>query len=153
MDQQTDPVMAELGAAIEAHRQGDNETARAMFAAIWARLGPDGDPLHRCTLSHFMADAQADPVEKLRWDERALAAADSLTDERAKSYHASLSVRGFYPSLHLNLAQDHWLLDDLPQARKELAAARATVHNLADDEYGKGIRAAIDRMAATLADD
>lgn len=123
-----------------------------MFAEIWARLGPDGDPLHRCTLGHFMADAQDDPAAKLLWDERALAAAERLTDERAKSYHASLSVRGFYPSLHLNLAQDHHLLGDLPRARAELAAARATVHNLADDEYGRGIRAAIDRMAMTLAE-
>jgi hypothetical protein len=150
MKQPTDPVMAEINAGIEAHRQGDNATARRVFDELWARIGQDGDPLHRCVLGHFMADAQDDPAEKLRWDERALAAADSLTDERAKSYHASLSVRGFYPSLYLNLAQDHQLLGDLPSARAELAAARVTAHTLAADDYGKFIRAAIDRLGSKL---
>ena len=33
-----------------------------------------------------MADAQTDPAEELRWDLRALDAADSLTDDRAKEH-------------------------------------------------------------------
>ena len=149
--QQTDPVMAEINAGVEAQQRGENDTARRVFGEIWMRLGPHGDPLHRCVLGHFMADAQDDPAEKLRWDERALAAADSLTDGRARRYHATLTVRGFYPSLHLNLAQDHQLLGDLPRARAELAAARAAAHNLADDAYGRFVRAAIDRLGARLA--
>lgn len=45
--------------------------------------GEQGDPLHVCTLTHAIADVQDDVHEELVWDQRALAAADLLTDARA----------------------------------------------------------------------
>ncbi len=91
-EQESDPVMERIGEAIGLSHRGEREQARELFAAIWADIGPDGDPFHRCTLAHYAADVQPDPQDELMWDLRALAAADGLTDERAQAYQASLSV-------------------------------------------------------------
>lgn len=145
-----DEVMSKINDAVTLHRAGDDASARERFEQIWAEIGPDGDPLHRCALAHYMADAQESPSAKLLWDQRALDAADSLTDERAWEYHASLAVRGFYPSLHLNLAKDHQLLGDETNARTHIERAKAVLHVLDDDGYGRMIRGGIERLDAEL---
>ncbi|MGH3319448.1 MAG: hypothetical protein ACRDN9_04590 [Streptosporangiaceae bacterium] len=146
----SDEVMARITEAVTFRRKGDNESARVGLEAVWTEIGPDGDPFHRCVLAHYMADAQDGPREKLLWDQRALDAAGSLTDERAKEYHASLSVRGFYPSLHLNLAQDHHLLGDEARARDQIERAKEVAHLLGDDGYGNTVRFAIARLDAEI---
>src|SRR3712207_7984771 len=100
----SDETMAEIVAAVELGRDGARTEARRRLTDLWRRVGPDGDPLHRVTLAHFLADLQDDVRAELRWDERALAAAGDLTDERAQRYDAALRVRGLLPSLHLDLA-------------------------------------------------
>lgn len=145
-----DEVMARITAAIERHHAGDAEDARQRLAAIWDEISPDGDVFHRCVLAHYMADTQDDPRDELTWDLRALAAADSLTDERAQQHHGSLQVRGFYPSLHLNLAEDYRKLGDIPRARTHLAAAQCAASALPDDGYGAMIRGGIARLAERL---
>ena len=140
-EQKPDPMMERIGAAIGLSRQGEREEARELFAAIWADIGPDGDPFHRCTLAHYAADVQPDPQDELMWDLRALAAAEELTDERAQAYHESLSVRGFYPSLHLNLAEDYRKLGNVGRARQELELARGGLDALDNDGYGSNVRA------------
>ena len=115
-----DPVMAAIVRAQQTALAGQREEARAAFQAVWNQIGPDGDPLHRVTLAHYMADVQTDPELELEWDRRALAAADWLTDERAQTYHASLEVRGFYASLHSNLAADYERLGRTDEARRHL---------------------------------
>ncbi|MFI1966405.1 hypothetical protein ACH429_20235 [Streptomyces pathocidini] len=145
-----DAVMTRIGQAVMLHRGGDREEARNRFAALWAEIGEEGDPFHRCTLAHYMADTQDDPAEELEWDVRALQAADSLTDARVGAHHASLAVRAFYPSLHLNLAADYAQLGRPGAARHELARARACAGALGDDEYGDGIRAEIARLELEL---
>ncbi|KAF4408188.1 hypothetical protein CRI70_05430 [Streptomyces sp. Ru87] len=142
--------MTRIGQAAMLHRGGDREEARNRFADLWEEIGEDGDPLHRCTLAHYMADTQDDPAEELRWDLRALAAADSLTDDRVRRHHGSVSLRGFYPSLHLNLAADYEKLGRFAEARAALGRARAAAPALGDDAYGDGIRAALDRLELRL---
>ncbi|MER7886299.1 hypothetical protein ABTY35_26195 [Streptomyces fimicarius] len=56
------------------------------------------------------------------------------------------AVRAFYPSLHLNLAADYLKLQRPESARIHLQWARAAAESLADDGYGGGVRAAIDRL-------
>lgn len=146
----TDETMASIVAAIEQGRAGDTAGARDELGALWARIGPDGDPLHRCTLAHYLADLQADTRDELAWDERALDAATALTDVRAQRYHASWQVRGFLPSLHLNLADDHRRLRAPDRAREHLAAARAHLADLPDDGYGSVVRGGIDHVGAAL---
>ena len=70
-----------------------------------------------------MADVQDDVAEELRWDERALAAADGLTDERVAAGGVPAGVAGFYPSLHLNIAECHRRLGNPTQAREHLRAS------------------------------
>ncbi|MFG3405465.1 hypothetical protein [Streptomyces sp. NPDC048142] len=56
------------------------------------------------------------------------------------------AVRAFYPSLHLNLAADYLKLQRPDSARIHLRRARAAAESLADDGYGGGVRAAIERL-------
>lgn len=132
----TDPVMGEIQEAVAL---GDAAAARQRFAELWDRVE---DPFHRCALAHHAADVQADPADELRWDARALAAADAVPDRTA--------VAGFYPSLHLNLADVHRRLGDVEQAVHHLTRARATVDTLPDDGYGRMIRGGIDRCEARM---
>ncbi|MFE9396741.1 hypothetical protein [Streptomyces flavidovirens] len=147
-----DVTMTRIGQAIMLLHAGDREEARNRLGELWAEIGEDGDPFHRCTLAHYMADTQDDAGDELAWDLRALAAADGLTDERVARHDSSVAVRGFYPSLHLNLAADYLKLHRPEAARAHLGRARAASDALGDDGYGDGVRAAIDRLERRLAD-
>jgi hypothetical protein len=144
-----DPVLARLGRIVELGG-ADRPAARAQFAALWAELGPDGDPLHRVAVAHHAADVQDDPHEELAWDERALAAADAVTDERAAAAGVTSPVAAFYPSLHLNLGDAHRRLGDLAAARRHLELGRAAAGRLPGDGYGAMIRGGLDRLAERL---
>lgn len=144
------PLKDRIDAAIALVHRAERVAARQAFDALWAELGPAGDPFHRCTLAHFMADVQDDPRDELMWDLRALEAADSLSDERVKAHHASLALRAFYPSLHLNLAADYQKLGELDHARAHIGKASAALDDLPADGYGTMIRGGIARLAAQL---
>jgi hypothetical protein len=131
--------MAEIGEAVRLGHSGDTAAARQRFADLWDRID---DPFHRCALAHYAADVQAAPADELRWDLRALAAADVVPDRSA--------VATFYPSLHLNLADVHRRLGDVQQATQHLEQARAAVDALPDDGYGRMIRGGIDRCGARM---
>ncbi|GEL17543.1 hypothetical protein [Pseudonocardia asaccharolytica] len=157
MSEQPDQVMARITTAIEQSHAGEATAAAAAFDTIWSEIGgEDGDPFHRCVLAHYAADVQPDPADELAWDLRALAAANEFTadtDERARAYHASLQVQGFFPSLHLNLAEDYRKLGDPAQAREHLRLARERLHHLAvgPEGYADTIRTALARVEQDLA--
>jgi hypothetical protein len=133
---------------VQLAHQGERDAARSRFAQIWDEIGGEGgDPLHRCTLAHAMADVQDDVREELVWDQRALAAAELLTDARVAQAGVPLSVAGLYPSLHLNLCECYRKLGDLDRAREHLEQARATIGALGDDEYGRLIKDGLERVA------
>ena len=81
-----------------------------------------------------------DAAESLIWDTRALDAADALSD-----------VAGFYPSLHLNLADDLRRLASFDAAAEHIDKARESLHTLADDGYGAMIRTAVGEVAEAIA--
>ncbi|MEU8030767.1 hypothetical protein [Streptomyces sp. NPDC049099] len=137
-----DPMLTRIGQVVMLHHGGDREEARSRFLDLWAEIGEAGDPLHRCTLAHYLADTQDDPEDELAWDLRALSAAE----ERG----APLSVRGFLPSLHLNLAADYVELGRDDAARSHLRRAREAAGALGEDGYGDGVRAAIGRLELRL---
>ncbi|WP_046496680.1 hypothetical protein [Streptomyces odonnellii] len=147
-----DKTMKRIEEAMGLQQAGDTDGARHRFSEIWEDIGTDGDPFHRCVLAHYMADLQEDPQDELSWDLRALEAAGSVTDDRAKQHDSSLAIRGFYPSLHLNLAADFHKLGDDEQARTHLSQAQQHVDALHDDGYGQGIRSAIQRLASQIAE-
>jgi hypothetical protein len=148
---EVDAIMTRIGEAIALAQQGRRPEARAAFSEIWTEIGDDGDPLHRCTLAHHMADVQDDPRDELAWDLRALEAAESVTDERAAAAGATGPVAAFYPSLHLNLGEDHRKLGDLAGAHRHLELGREAAASLGDDPYSSMIRTGLDGLAQRLA--
>ncbi|MEV5837058.1 hypothetical protein [Nocardia sp. NPDC052112] len=143
-------TMAAIVQAVELGRTGSPELAREALLGIWAALGPQGDPLHRCTLAHYLADLYDDAAQSLCWDIRSLDAADSLTDERLHRHDANLDVRGFYPSLHLNLADNYRRLGSFDAAQREIEAAQGCVDALGNGGYGAMIRTAIAEVAEAI---
>lgn len=91
-------------------------------------------------VAHSLADLQDSPEAELAWDQREMTATEELTDERLQRVHPTLTVRGFLPALHLNLADDHRMLGQFDQARPHLTAATQGAQELADDAYGKRLR-------------
>ena len=151
----TDPTLLRVGHGVQLHHgQGQRAAARHVFAQIWDEIGSEqGDPLHVCVLAHAMADVQDDVHEELVWDQRALTAADQLTDARVAEAGVLLSVAGLYPSLHLNLGECYRKLGDLDRAREHLQRARTGIGALGDDEYGQLIKGGLDRLTQLLTAD
>ncbi|MET7430091.1 MULTISPECIES: hypothetical protein [Streptomyces] len=146
----TDPTMEAIGRAVAEVRAGGAATARRKLLDLWSTIGPAGDPLHRCSLAHHMADLYDDPARALVWDIRALDAADALTDQRVQEHHAGLQVAGFQPSLHLNLADDYRRLGSFEAAAEHIGAAREHAPNLPQDAYGAVLRTAIEQVADAI---
>ncbi|WP_406080311.1 hypothetical protein [Micromonospora sp. NBC_00858] len=148
----TDPTLVRIGQGVELHHgRGQREAARHLFAQIWDEInGEQGDPLHVCVLAHAMADVQDDVHEELVWDQRALTAADQLTEFRVAEAGVMLPVAGLYPSLHLNLAECYRKLGDLGRAREHLQLAQTGIGALGDDEYAQLIRGGLDRLTQLL---
>jgi hypothetical protein len=148
-----DAVLTRIGQVVMLHHAGDREEARHRYLALWAEIGEHGDPLHRCTLAHYLADTQDDPGDELAWDLRALSAAEELAqDDAAERHGGRVAARALYPSLHLNLAADYDRLGHREAARLHLRRARGAAEALADDRYGEGVRAAIRRLETRLGD-
>lgn len=145
-----DQIMQRFGDALAASQSGNRDLARQSFTTLWAEVGDDGDPLHRCAIAHAMADVQDDLEDELAWDLRALAAAEDLTDDRIRAAGAQGSARSFQPSLHLNLADVYRRLGRPDDARHHLEAGLATVDALGEDGYGTMIREGLARIASQL---
>jgi hypothetical protein len=137
-----DALLTRIGQVVMLHHGGDREEARSRLLGLWTELGEDGDPLHRCTLAHYLADTHDDPLDELAWDLRALTA--------AHEHAGSAEARALYPSLHLNLAADYVKLGRAEAALTHVRRARTAAVALADDSYGDGVRAAISRMELRL---
>ncbi|MBY6540029.1 hypothetical protein HQ325_15230 [Rhodococcus sp. BP-349] len=146
----SDPTMDAIAAAVTEGRGGDVDEARRQLLALWQDIGVDGDPLHRCSLAHYLADLFEDPAEALTWDVRALDAAHSVTDQRTQNHHAGLHIAGFFPSLHLNLADNYCKLGSFDAAREHIDAAKECSSTLTDDPYGDLIRDAIGKVDAAI---
>ncbi|MEU4657135.1 hypothetical protein AB0G32_24900 [Streptomyces sp. NPDC023723] len=145
-----DAVPTRIGQVVMLHHAGDREEARHRYLGLWAEIGEHGDPLHRCTLAHYLADTQDDPADELAWDLRALSAAEELTAGYPAGHEGALAARSLYPSLHVNLAADYDRLGRHDAARLHLRWARRAAETLGDDRYAAGVRAAIGRLERRL---
>jgi len=144
----TDPFTTDLMAAAAPMRAGDKATSRVRLQALWDRIA--GNNVYEFVLAHQMADAQDDLNEELAWDLRALDSARRCTDADVQRYYPQSSMAAFWPSLHINLAEDYFKLGDLEQSRAHLALAQQTVTHLPDNPYGQLIRRGIERLAKNL---
>lgn len=146
-----DDVMTRLGHAIEAAPRG-HSAARRDLETLWSEIGGEhGDALHRMAIAHALADVQDDPREELAWDQLALQAGHDVSDERLTQAGMPGPATALYPSLHLNLAEDHRKLGDLDAARRHLALGQQHAGHLHDDGYGRMIKAGLQRLAESLA--
>ncbi len=146
----TDPTMDAISKAVALGHTGDAASAQRDLLEIWDRIGAAGDPFHRCTLAHYLADLYDNPAQALVWDIRALDAAAALTDERTGQHHDGLRVAGFYPSLHLNIADDLRRLSAFDAAAEHIRTAERHAAALSDDAYGDMIRTAIVEVGAAI---
>ena len=144
----SDPVLDRISGALDLFNAGRRADARDAFAEIWSGIAAEGDPFHQCVLSHYMANAQDDSEADLAWHRRALASADSIVSERPDV--ASLSVLSLYPSLHLSLADALFRSGDIPGASRHVYLARQASDALSNDDNGRHVRDAIERLAARL---
>jgi hypothetical protein len=145
-----DPTMEAIGRAVTEGRVGDAASARRKLLGLWSEIGVTGDPLHRCTLAHYLADLHEDPAQALAWDTRALDAADAVTEQRVQDHHAGLHIAGFYPSLHLNLADNYRRLGSFGAAAEHIAAAQEGAPSLPEGAYGDLVRTAIEQVAQAI---
>ncbi|WP_432054741.1 hypothetical protein [Streptomyces sp. bgisy022] len=145
-----DPTMEAIGQAVTEGRTGNTHSARTKLLNLWSAIGVTGDPLHRCSLAHYLADLYEDPAQALAWDVRALDAADAVTEQRVQEHHAGLRIAGFYPSLHLNLADNYRRLGSFEAATEHINAAKEHAPNLPQDAYGAFLRTALDEAAQAI---
>lgn len=144
-----DPTMTAITSAVTEAHNGHVDDARTRLLELWKTIR-GGDPLHRCTLAHHLADMYTHPAQALIWDIRALDAADAITEQRAQEHHPGLRVESFYPSLHLNLADDLRRLGSFDGARQHLDDAQACISTLPADSYGDLIRSALGEVAIAV---
>lgn len=145
-----DEIMSRITASVIKGRAGDSESALVELLSIWDGIGVGGDPFHRCTLAHYLADLFEHPAQALMWDVRALDAADEFTDQRARQFESSLQVAAFYPSLHLNIADNLRRLSAFDSAQEHIDAARRASSSLGDDDYGRFIKSSIDSVESDI---
>ncbi|MGW5348980.1 hypothetical protein ACWERV_00490 [Streptomyces sp. NPDC004031] len=145
-----DPTMEAIGRAVAEGRTGSTLTARRKLLDLWSTIGVTGDPLHRCSLAHYLADLYEDPAQALAWDVRALDAADAVTEQRLQDHHAGLHIAGFYPSLHLNLADNYRRLGSFDAATEHIDAANQRAPHLPQQAYGALVRTALDEVAEAI---
>ncbi|MER0240457.1 hypothetical protein AAHZ94_00125 [Streptomyces sp. HSW2009] len=112
---------------------------RALAAADKLTRGPDGP-----------ADTRAGQAPTTGSTGPTTSRPGDAGEPGADGRQGAAAVRGFYPSLHLNLAADYLKLGRLDAARAQLDLATAASGALGDDSYGEGVRVAIGRMALRL---
>ena len=118
---------------MRAESEGRHADAKALFEQAWE---VSTDDLEACVAAHYVARHQDNDHDTLRWNEEALRRADAVGDDR---------VRGFYPSLYLNMGRSHESLGNLTEARRYYELASACVDELAGNRYGDLVRDAVAR--------
>ena len=93
------------------------DDAYQLYSQAW-ELAKDG--FEACIAAHYVARFQDNPEERLRWNQLALTHAEAVGDE---------SVKGFFPSLYLNMGQSYELLGNSAEAKRfyDLAAGLITL--------------------------
>ena len=132
-------MIDKIGQAQDLAANGDRESARALYDALWAEATRAGDQYQACVVAHFLAHTHVEPEAQLDRHLRALQTANAVGDER---------VRAFYPSLHANLGDVYLCLGNLTQ--EHIDKARETEHILPDDGYGRLVRSLIIRLTQTF---
>lgn len=137
---------------LQLHLRGEHDRAREHLAALWDELGEHGNPIVRCSVAHYLADLQGqDHRSSLRWNAEAVREANRVDDPEYVDPDLGVSTALLYPSLLLNLAEDHRNLGEFEKAVSVLSAARESLARLHPDDRPLGVPEALDKLAERLA--
>ncbi|WP_234349027.1 hypothetical protein [Streptomyces sp. WM6373] len=134
----TDPentVVQLCAQGMQAETEGRDVQARDLFLQAWEAAEDDYDA---CIAAHYLARHQPTPQETLHWNQECLNRADKVGDER---------VRGFYASLHGNMARTHRDLGQIDQAREHFESAGKHIDDVPAGPHQQWLRY---RIAAGL---
>jgi tetratricopeptide (TPR) repeat protein len=127
------PVAQLCAAGMQAEREGRNADALDAYLQAWAA---SRDDYEAAIAAHFLARQQPTATATLHWNRVALDRALAAGDER---------VRGFFPSLYLNLGYAHEQLGDVIAARRCYEAGAKWLDQLANDPYAAVVRGGLER--------
>jgi rifampin ADP-ribosylating transferase len=105
--------------------------AKAFFNEAWKEAETD---MERFIAAHYLARHQESTIDKLSWDQLALAFALKTDHDFVKPY---------YPSLYLNIGKCYEDLGKMEQALINYRTAESNIKYLPDDGYGRMIEAGI----------
>jgi tetratricopeptide (TPR) repeat protein len=125
------PVIQLCSQGMQAEAKGQFEDARAIFQQAWDIHANDYEG---CIAAHYLARHQDSPEESLRWNQESLDRANAVADD---------SVKGFFPSLYLNMGYSYEVLGELDQAEEYYEKATERVDDLPDDAYGEVVRGGV----------
>lgn len=109
----------------------DPEEAARLFEQAWSIRRDDYDA---CIAAHYVALHKTLAEERLVWNRAAIDHARAVNDER---------VRGFLPSLYLNLGKAYEDLDFVAEARRCYALAERGLADLPPGGYADMVRRGI----------
>jgi tetratricopeptide (TPR) repeat protein len=137
------PVVKLCAEGMSLEAQGRLAQAAKVFAQAWENATDDYEA---SVAAHYVARHQDSPAEALRWNQISLDRANSASEEK---------VRGFYPSLYLNMGKAHEDLGYYEEAKHFYTLALDKFGVLSGDRYGDVVRDAVqrglDRVAAKAA--
>ncbi|MGW8397361.1 hypothetical protein ACWGLP_11855 [Streptomyces lydicus] len=116
---------------MQAEAEGRAEAALELFQRAWDIATDDYEA---CIAAHYLARHQTSPEDTLRWNQECLDRADRVGDER---------VRGFYPSLYVNIGHACRQLGQPALAHAYFVRAADRVSDASEGQYGDWNRFAI----------
>jgi len=118
---------------MEHEGKGDFTGAARSFTEAWSQAATD---LERCIAAHYVARHQKTSLDALRWNQLALDHANAASEDQ---------LRGFYPSLYLNMGKAYEDFGDLQEAKRFYELAAGVLASVPDGPYGSLVRDAIAR--------
>ncbi|MFB4285224.1 MULTISPECIES: hypothetical protein [unclassified Nonomuraea] len=125
------PVVRLCTQGMQAEAEGRDIDAKGFFQQAWEIAGDDYEA---CIAAHYLARHQSTPQQTLHWNQECLNRADLVADDR---------VRGFYASLHVNIAKAYGDLGEPDRAREHFERATAHIDDVPPGQYADWTRVAI----------
>lgn len=132
------PVIRLCAQGMQCEGKGLHGKASQLFLTAWDQSSND---FERCIAAHYVARHQETPEDALTWNQRSLDLADATGGE---------PVRGFYPSLYLNLGKAHEDLGNHADAERYYRMAAGVLDSLSEGRYGDIVRDGVSRALARV---
>ncbi|GLX11634.1 hypothetical protein [Microbispora sp. NBRC 16548] len=116
---------------MQAEAEGRDTDARNLFQQAWEIAADDYEA---CIAAHYLARHQSTPQQTLHWNQECLNRADLVGDDR---------VKGFYASLHVNMAKAYRDLGEPERAREHFELAATHIDEVPPGQYADWTRVAI----------